>query len=47
MVYRLLTTGQPYQDHAVDYEEMFVRRNAPRWIKKLIEYNLNEPKDQS
>jgi transposase len=44
VIYCLPTTGKPYQNHAVDYEEMFVRKNAPRWLKKLIEHKLIEPK---
>jgi hypothetical protein len=47
VIYCPLTTGKPYQDHAVGYEEMLVRKNAPSWIKHLMEYNLIEAKGQA
>ena len=36
--YILLKKRCPYHDPDVDYEELQVRRNAPRWIKALKKY---------
>ena len=36
--YSLLKNNQPYQDPGVDYKELMVKRNAPRWVKALAEY---------
>lgn len=38
IIYSILVTGQPYVDPEIDYQAMMVRKNAPRWIKSLIEY---------
>ncbi len=39
-MYRMLSEDRPYRDPAVDYEELVVRRNAPRWIRKLSKYGF-------
>jgi transposase len=39
-VFFMLTRGQPYRDSTIDYEEIMVRRNAPRWIKALTRFGL-------
>ena len=31
---------EPYRDPTVNYEELMVKRNAPRWIKALQKYGL-------
>ena len=38
VIYTLLKRRQPYIDPDIDYEGMMVRKNAPRWIRKLEEY---------
>jgi hypothetical protein len=38
MVFLLIQRGDYYRDAATDYEALTVQRNAPRWIKKLIQY---------
>lgn len=37
-IFHIIQRQQPYQDSSVDYQELSVKRNAPRWIKALIEY---------
>ncbi len=37
-VFLLIQRGDYYRDAATDYEALTVQRNAPRWIKKLIQY---------
>jgi transposase len=34
----LIQRGDYYRDAQTDYEALAVQRNAPRWIKKLIQY---------
>lgn len=34
----MIQRQQPYRDSSVDYQELSVKRNAPRWIKMLIQY---------
>ena len=38
VIYSLLKNNRPYYDPEVDYEELMVQRNAPRWIKSLKKY---------
>lgn len=38
IMFIMLDRREPYRDSTVDYEAIAVNRNAPRWIKKLIEY---------
>jgi transposase len=40
VIYVLLKRREPYRDGTVDYEELMVKRNAPRWIQALKRYNL-------
>jgi transposase len=40
VVYCMLTRTVGYRDNTVDFEEMSTKKNAPRWIRKLREYNL-------
>jgi transposase len=35
VVYVVLKNQQPYHDPEVNYTELVVKRNAPRWIKML------------
>ncbi len=42
-LYRMLITGQPYQDPHTDYEALMVKRNAPRWVKMLQKYGYPTP----
>ncbi len=38
-VFLLIQRGDYYRDAQTDYEALTVQRNAPRWIKKLIQYS--------
>lgn len=40
-LYRMLITGQPYQDPHTDYEALMVKRNAPRWIRMLKQHGID------
>ena len=40
IVFALLKNRQAYKDHTVNYEELMVKRNAPRWIAALKRYNM-------
>lgn len=39
-IFILLSRKTPYHDNTVDYEELLVKRNAPRWITALKRYDL-------
>lgn len=39
-VFILLSRKVPYRDSQVDYQELMVKRNAPRWIDALRKYNI-------
>jgi transposase len=39
-VFVLLSRNVPYRDSTVNYQELAVKRNAPRWIRALRQYNL-------
>ncbi|MDX8407602.1 MAG: IS110 family transposase [Mariprofundaceae bacterium] len=36
--YFMISRGEYYRDTTIDYEEMAVKRNAPRWIKALKKF---------
>ncbi len=36
--YFMISRGEHYRDSTVDYEQMAVKRNAPRWIKALKKF---------
>lgn len=38
VIYTLLKRRQPYIDPDIDYEGLSVRRNAARWLNKLVDY---------
>ena len=38
VIYTLLKRRQPYIDPDIDYEGLLVRRNAARWLNKLVDY---------
>lgn len=42
VLYVVLRDAQPYHDPEADYEELMVRRNAPRWIRMLHRYGMIE-----
>ena len=42
VLYVVLRDARPYHDPEADYEELMVRRNAPRWIRMLHRYGLIE-----
>jgi hypothetical protein len=35
IIYVMLTKGEPYVDKAVDYETLIVKRNTPRWLRRI------------
>ena len=39
VIFSRLKMGEVYQDPKVSYEELIVKKNAPRWIKMLSKYN--------
>lgn len=39
-IYFMLQRGQHYRDSAANYEELSVKKHAPRWIKALTKYGL-------
>ena len=39
-IFHMLTRRECYRDSTVDYEAQSVKRNAPRWIKKLKQYGF-------
>ncbi len=38
VIYAMLKNNQPYWDPGIDYEELTVKRNAPRWLRALGKY---------
>ncbi len=40
IIFSMLKNDQPYHDRSVDYEELSVKRNAPRWIKMLKKHGF-------
>jgi hypothetical protein len=40
--YTLIKKHEPYKDPRVDYRELTIRRNAPRWLKALQEFGYLE-----
>lgn len=44
VIFVMLQRGEPYRDSSVDFEELSVKRNAPRWIKSLKKFGcMPEP----
>ncbi|MEM7422019.1 MAG: IS110 family transposase [Pseudomonadota bacterium] len=39
-IFFIISRGECYRDNAVDYQEMLVKRNAPRWIRMLKQYGF-------
>ena len=37
-IFYMIKRHMPYQDSSVDYQELSVKRNAPRWIRMLKKY---------
>ncbi len=40
VIYAVLRNDHAYLDPKIDYEKLHVKRNAPRWIRNLLRYNL-------
>lgn len=38
VIYKLFSTERHYIDPDINYEELVVKRNAPRWIQSLMKY---------
>ena len=38
VIFIVLKRKIPYKDSSINYEELVVKRNAPRWIKALAKY---------
>lgn len=48
VIYALLRDDQPYRDPGIDYEALFVERNAPRWLGMLDKHGfLSELRGQT
>ena len=45
--YTLLKKHEPYKDPHVDYRELMIRRNAPRWLRALLEFGYLESDRQA
>ncbi len=45
IIYVLLKNKEPYKDPCVDYEEMMVSKNAPRWIQCLKKYGYLQERE--
>ena len=44
IIYAMLRDSQPHHDSGVAYEQLLVKRNAPRWLRKLKQYGfLDQP----
>ena len=39
-IFAVLRDGTPYRDPATDYEALLVQRNAPRWLRKLQQFDI-------
>jgi transposase len=37
VIYYMLKRKEPYKDRLTDYQNLVIKRNAPRWIKKLAQ----------
>ena len=37
-IFHMIQHQQPYRDTSVDYQALSIKRNAPRWIKMLIQH---------
>ncbi len=44
-VYAVLRDQQPYRDPVADYQELLVRRNAPRWVRELKKFGVLQRND--
>ena len=42
-LFAVLRNRSPYRDPETDYEALLVRRNAPRWLRKLREFHILVP----
>ena len=40
IVHALLRKDKPYEDPTIDYEQLFVKRNAARWLRMLKKHGL-------
>ena len=41
-IFFMVSRGECYRDQTVDYQELMVKRNAPRWIRMLQQYGFIE-----
>ncbi len=39
-IYAVLRDQQPYLDPVADYQQLLVRRNAPRWVRELKKFGI-------
>ena len=46
VIYAMLCQDRPYRDPGIDYEQLVVRRNASRWLRKLKKYGFLEEEQQ-
>lgn len=45
-IFTILNKKEPYKDPDIDYDQLVVKRNAPRWIQALEKYG-HLPKRQA
>ena len=39
-IFFMINRGEHYRDQSIDYQELMVKRNAPRWIRMLQQYGF-------
>ena len=42
VIHAVLRNDRPYTDPGIDYQQMVVERNAPRWLRMLRQYGCLE-----
>ncbi|WP_133309584.1 IS110 family transposase [Parashewanella spongiae] len=40
IIYTVLSRRKAYFDPDINYEELMVRRNSPRWLQMMVKYNM-------
>jgi transposase len=42
-IFYMISRNEPYRDSTVDFEALYVKRNAPRWIRMLVKFGYIAP----
>ena len=45
IIFAMLRDDAPYRDPGIDYDQLFVQRNAPRWLRMLHRHGFLQPAD--